>query len=283
MKEVKQTTDYKMFKKLTGNRPVSDLRVKKIISSINTVGYITSPIIVNEKYEVIDGQGRLQALEELGLPIEYIVHEGIGIKECIAMNINQTNWSLPDYIDSYCQRGFDSYIKLKDLMRKYPEANLNTICTALFRIQSAPIVSVKDGTLTVTEEQYNRAVCALNYAYDLFNKLDRNSLKGSIYNLVQALILCYEYEDVNKTRLKNQVCEYIHLANAWIDTDTCLQEVENLYNRGVKNRVYIFTLFREERARIKTENGRQMAMNRKRDEQNRNFIASDEVKHPYNV
>lgn len=283
MKQVEQTNNYDLFKKLKGNRPISELRVKKIISSINNVGYITSPIIVNEKYEVVDGQGRLQALQELNLPVEYIVHPGIGIKECIAMNINQTNWSLPDYIDSYAQRGFDSYIKITELMNKYPEANLNTICTALFRSQSAPIVSVKDGTLTITQHQYNRAIEALDYAYEIFNCIDRNTLKGSIYTLVQALILCYEYPEVNNEKLLDIVKEYIHLANAWIDMDTCLQEIENLYNRRARSRVYIYTLFRQERARIKSLNGKSFANIRKRDELNRNFVPGDSVKHPYNI
>lgn len=281
-KEILETTNYNMFTKLQGNRPVSELRIKKIISSIRAVGYITSPIIVNEKYEVIDGQGRLEALQELNLPVEYIIHKGIGIEECIAMNINQTNWSLNDYIDSYCARGFDSYLKLRELMTKYPEANLNTICTALYRSQGAPIVSVKDGTLTITQSQYDRAIEALDYAYVIFNEIDKNVLKGSIFNLVQALVLCYEYDEVNKKRLMNQVKEFIHLANAWIDIETCIQQIEQIYNRNSRNKCYIYTLFREERSKLKTENGKQMAALKQRDEKGKNFIPG-EIKHRYDI
>ena len=36
------------------------------------------PIIVNENYEIIDGQHRYSASKELGLPIRYIVGEGYG-------------------------------------------------------------------------------------------------------------------------------------------------------------------------------------------------------------
>ena len=66
-KVVKSTKNYEMFQKLEGNRPVLERRINKIIASINNVGYITSPIIVNDKYEVIDGQGRLEALKQLKL------------------------------------------------------------------------------------------------------------------------------------------------------------------------------------------------------------------------
>ena len=69
-KVVKSTTKYKIFKKLLANREVTQTRVNNIIDSIQRVGYVTSPIIVNEKMEIIDGQGRLEALQELNLPVE---------------------------------------------------------------------------------------------------------------------------------------------------------------------------------------------------------------------
>ena len=65
---VRQTNNYMKFQILKGNRNVSQSRVNKIIASINRVGYITNPIIVNEHMEVIDGQGRLEALKTLQLP-----------------------------------------------------------------------------------------------------------------------------------------------------------------------------------------------------------------------
>ena len=61
--EILETTDYGMFKPLLGNRDRKS--ESKIIDSIQRVGYIISPLIVNEKMEVIDGQNRLAALESL--------------------------------------------------------------------------------------------------------------------------------------------------------------------------------------------------------------------------
>lgn len=64
--EIKRTNNYDMFKRLEGNRFVDPKKVNKLKKSINEVGYISNPIIVNEKMEVIDGQHRLEALKELG-------------------------------------------------------------------------------------------------------------------------------------------------------------------------------------------------------------------------
>lgn len=62
------TDKYSIFRRLSGNRDVKEARVKKIMRSIEKVGYIPNPIIVNENMEVVDGQGRLEAVKRLGLP-----------------------------------------------------------------------------------------------------------------------------------------------------------------------------------------------------------------------
>ena len=67
--EIFRTNKYEIFKQLKGNREVSPKRISKIINSIKEVGYIINPIIVNEKMEVIDGQGRLEALRILKIQL----------------------------------------------------------------------------------------------------------------------------------------------------------------------------------------------------------------------
>ena len=88
---VYSTADYSAFKKLTGNRDILENRKNLIISSINERGWIRNPVVVNDNMEIIDGQGRFEALKELGLPIEYVVAHGATISDCIALNIKQTN------------------------------------------------------------------------------------------------------------------------------------------------------------------------------------------------
>lgn len=85
--KVYTTSDYSIFAHLKENRDVKEQRVKKIRKSIDSVGYIRNPIIVNEKMEIIDGQGRFEVLKEKGYPVEFIIDEGIGVDECRAMNV----------------------------------------------------------------------------------------------------------------------------------------------------------------------------------------------------
>lgn len=283
-KSIKSTMNYSIFKKLEGNRPVVNRRVNKIIASIQNVGYITSPLIVNEKMEVIDGQGRLEALEQLKMPVEYIVHPGIGINECIAMNINQGNWSLKDYIESYATRGNKSYQRLEQLIKEYPLANLDVIATAALRINKITGTMVKDGSLVLTEEQYDKAIERLNYAYEIFDLVDKTAVRGGILNLIQVILYCYDYEEMDLKRLKEQVTKNIYLCRPWNNIDTCFNEIEELYNRNISKKVYFYTLYRQEKARRASEVAKEQAATRARIN-GKDFakVALKDRKHPYSV
>jgi ParB-like chromosome segregation protein Spo0J len=71
--KIYKTKEYNKFKILKGNRTIPRNRVEKIKQSIEEVGCIINPIIVNENYEIIDGQGRFTALQESDKDIYYII------------------------------------------------------------------------------------------------------------------------------------------------------------------------------------------------------------------
>lgn len=99
--KVYTTKKYDLFVFNAENREVSPKRVEAIKQSIESVGYIRNPIIVNEKFEIMDGQGRFTVLKNAGMPIEFIVEPGIGADEFRALNMRQTNWTVKDFIHSY--------------------------------------------------------------------------------------------------------------------------------------------------------------------------------------
>jgi hypothetical protein len=128
--KVYSTKEYSIFKKLHGNRDVLEFRKKQLIESISERGWIRNPIVVNEKMEVIDGQGRLEALQELGMAVEYVVASGATIDDCVALNIKQSNWRLIDYVNCFADMGKSDYITLLSLYGKYQyltESCVNTL------------------------------------------------------------------------------------------------------------------------------------------------------------
>ena len=253
--KVYTTKDYSIFRRLVGNRDIPESRISKIVESIQTIGWVRNPIIVNEKMEVIDGQGRLTALQRLGMPVEYVIAEGVGNKECIYMNMNMVNWKLPDFIKSYAEQGNTNYQRLLALMEKYVGGNLDIISTAVYRLSKSKHRDIKQGTLQLTEEQYEAAIPRLEYIKPILERLDIKKLPGSMVTLMQTLIYYFDYEEVDKERLAYSVEKYIYNATPWVVNTDCEREVENAYNYGLglDKKIFIAHLVKEERMRRQLE------------------------------
>ena len=73
------TTKYDMFSFLDANRKLNVRNYSKLINSMKEE-QLKIPIIVNEKFQIIDGQHRFTAEKELGLPVYYMVQKGYGIE-----------------------------------------------------------------------------------------------------------------------------------------------------------------------------------------------------------
>lgn len=123
---VLRTGNYDLFKLMPDNRILNDLHVKRLVQSFNEE-YLVCPIIVNEKYEVIDGQHRLMACKETRKPIYYIVIPGYSIKEVQIFNANQKNWTKTDFLNMYCAQGKKPYLEFRQFMERFSD----------FQIQSA--------------------------------------------------------------------------------------------------------------------------------------------------
>ena len=61
---VHTTTDYFLFKPINGNRNINRLHLSRLKKSIEE-NYLFTVIIVNENYEIIDGQHRFECIKEL--------------------------------------------------------------------------------------------------------------------------------------------------------------------------------------------------------------------------
>lgn len=119
---VQQTKDYSIFRIILGNRTIDERHVATLARKIEKEGNLTQwfPIIVNENMEVIDGQHRLRALEQLGQPVFYEVKQGLNVGSVISLNTGNRNWGWRDYAMSYSDRGNTHY---KQLLELYDEFN----------------------------------------------------------------------------------------------------------------------------------------------------------------
>lgn len=116
--QVHTTTDYSKFKTLIGNRKPNELHIKRLTNSFKE-RYLFSPILVNEKMQIIDGQHRFYSAKELNLPINFIVVDGYGLDEVQILNANSKNWNADDFLKGYCDLGYKNYIIYKDFKEKF--------------------------------------------------------------------------------------------------------------------------------------------------------------------
>ena len=116
--QVHTTTDYFLFKPIEGNRNKNLLHINRLKKSMSET-YLFTVIIVNEKYEIIDGQHRFDVIQELKLPLNYIVCKGYGLNEVHILNQNSKTWTSDDYLDGYCKLGYKDYLKYKEFKELY--------------------------------------------------------------------------------------------------------------------------------------------------------------------
>lgn len=128
--QVNETNDYTMFNVLNGNRNVDKLHVKRLINSFKTA-YLLSPMIVNEKFEIIDGQHRFEAAKALSLPVRFIIANGYGLEEVQLLNTNMKNWKKIDYLNGYCDLKYPEYLKFRNFMREFPNFGIAACETIL--------------------------------------------------------------------------------------------------------------------------------------------------------
>lgn len=246
------TRDYNKFKRLIGNREVSRQRIAIIKKSIETVGYISNPIIVNEKFEIIDGQGRFAVLKELGMPIEYRIIPGLTIEHCQAMNLKATGWTLEDYVKSYAETGNENYIRLIELHKEtglsycvIANAKEGSICSG------AKTILIREGKLEIPEDKLDSIKDVLNYVARF--KDIQKSISGRAEMFFTAIGFCYFCKEVDKERLFEVIHTRPYMIHPVANAETLLKEIEDAYNfRLSKNkRIYLVYL-------LKTRNRREV-------------------------
>lgn len=237
--QIYKTNDYKKFVGLWGNRSVTDDRKNKIVQSIKEVGYIPVPIVVNEHYEVIDGQGRLAACEELGLPVYYQMIDGIGLDECVCMNTYSMQWSTMDYIKSYAQQGIKSYMRLLNLMSEYKYSNVIFFYALGY---SAKVQAVKSGTFKMSIEQEKYAREMLDYFESVKPFISKfRGRKNDIYIALSKLII---NDLIDKERMAESLEKNGEIEEKVFGAMDAVQKLERIYNYNRVKKVYFTDKYR---------------------------------------
>ncbi|MBR2684412.1 MAG: ParB N-terminal domain-containing protein [Atopobiaceae bacterium] len=241
---IHKTSDYSVFRRMEGNREVTARRAKNIRKSIEEIGLVPAPIVVNERMEVIDGQGRLEAIKQLGLPAFFIIVKGLGLDECVAMNVNSTPWTVKDYIESYAEIGKPDYVRLKMLMDSY-DLPINVVICAATGLMATVSANVTKGKIKLDEQFYWDVDKMLAYVERFVKVMKANHISNRS-PVLSALCFCYQCEDVDNERMFNAFERHCHKLNSGSKITEVLDVLTEIYNFGRRNnRVYITTKYHE--------------------------------------
>lgn len=230
---VKITDEYNIFTFADGNRAVNPAQVKKLIKSIENIGLIPTPIIVNEKLQILDGQHRVEACRQLKMPVYYIVVPGAGMKEATAMNANNKNWLAQDYLNFYASEGVADYVFLKRMVDK-SSISLSVIIRVFGGSSTKEFM---EGKFRVNSE-FGKAQEKLEWMDEFVS--DINRLRGRRQSMYYTLGWIKDNVAFDDARLKRVVHDMSYEDIGVADLIDGLRLIEERYNKNLqkKNKVY---------------------------------------------
>lgn len=181
MNQIVKTKDYSLFKRLNYNRDVCKNHVKKLVWSIQSQNDLhLFPIIVNDQFEIVDGQHRLEAAKELGFDVYYIVDSNYKIEKITTFNNNQKRWVIEDHLKKFSAIGNENYIQLTELLKDVG-FTLHTCLIWLAETSDRMILNFRNGhfKFDLDEKKFD----AIFKAKKIISVLKKNNFKPiSIYN-----------------------------------------------------------------------------------------------------
>lgn len=229
---VLRTNDKDVFKHIKGNRPTNELHFKRLKESIKG-NDLHVPILVNDNMEVLDGQHRLRAYRELDRSVDFIIGNGWGIKEVQRLNTNQKNWTMDDYMKTYCHLEHKEYIEYSDFKDQFPFTHDVSI-SLMVGVTGKPRVDhyedFKNGRFTCKH---------LDDAYKIGNKiLMVADTHPEIYrrsNFIYAMIRAMKTEGYNHSHFMKMLKRYPTLLEAESTIPKYIYRIDKIYNKLIKN------------------------------------------------
>lgn len=275
--DVLETSDYTKFKLLPGNRSIHPFHVSRLAKSMEEDGFLPCPILVNESFEILDGQHRWSAAKQTGVPLLYIIAgpvDDVSAREVVHdINQNQQNWTLAQFEESYCKLAesgeygnqYDDYLRFREFRKKWGlpyskctnllgrrgigagKINLNAKANGSFdgetRYRDCPTTLFRNGKYEIRNMEY--ATKVMEAYYLLEDILPSQIFHSSI--MIDCYILLMRNPLFDPEIFKNRLLNFQKRSQEFMlykHRGDMLRQFEDIYNYGVqeKNRVFLFNL-----------------------------------------
>lgn len=190
---MQQTKDYEKFSMLDFNRNLKRNHINELKEKIAKYGYLKSnPIIVNDGFEILDGQHRFTACKEMGLPITYQVVKDINDSLIIDLNTSQLKWTSENYINHYANKDHNpNYVRLQRMCKDYGLPATTILYMAKGFIQGGfQSKAIREGRLKFTLEEELKA----NSIFRHTEKIAKSLRQKQTSRFCAALVKVSEYK-----------------------------------------------------------------------------------------
>jgi hypothetical protein len=127
---IHETQEYGKFKIDPTNRRTDDNYVEQMKRDIKQHNFLFEfPLVVDSDMNLLDGQNRLRAARELGVPVYYIISNNMKMKHVPLVNGRRRSWRLEDYLHHYFERGYPDYVALDRFVQSFPNVRLSDAIT----------------------------------------------------------------------------------------------------------------------------------------------------------
>lgn len=228
MQKIHQTEDYTLFKRILGNRKMSQPHINRLIDAISQDASVISynPIVVNEKYEVVDGQHRLEAIKKLGLPVHYIQEEGLTLANVQSLNAMSKVWSPMDYARSYSELGNKNYKLYIDFKIEF-KLNHDVLRAFLSLDKPTTVEMFRHGMFKVPSVDKSWDLCACHR--EVGEYYERYKLRS----FALAFKRIWENNEYNHKRMLDKLSKFGHKIEDYSLVEDYQRALENVYNHGV--------------------------------------------------
>lgn len=195
------TTNYEIFNFIECNRAINVNAVDRIKKSLKSNGFVSgSLIVVDEDFNVFDGQHRIEAakklFEETGSKVSlmFAIIPGLHVDIIQTLNSVANTWKMHDVLKHYADLGYEDFVLMHNLFTKekiqYPKLTCGIFLKILFQGKDYE-ETLRKGISHLTEELVEEYHGLMeNYVNIFIKHRERFKLRSAtdnIYNIMPVI------------------------------------------------------------------------------------------------
>lgn len=243
---VYQTQDYDLFTFLKGNRIPNPQHIERLRFSLQINGMIPNPLLINKEFEIIDGQHRYEAAKKAGTKLYFIIVD-YKLPQVHAINQDQSNYKIMDYMHGFAETGVESYVILKRFYEKHKVFNpancvamLSSVSSNSQYLQSEKYRPNKQQKNSVTFNEGTWKVRDVELGEQWATNLHRVGKYFAGYNqssFVSTMIMMFKNPDFNFEDFMKKLHQRPYALTASANRAQYKLKIEDIYNHRRKVRV----------------------------------------------